>query len=340
MSTADMYDRDALATAVAESHTWNGLMRRLGLKPSGGRRRVLQERVAAHGIDTGHFRQRSPWLRYPDDAIAAAVASSSTLREVALKLGATPATGTLTHLRRRIAAAGIDIGHFPGIDRPYAVPRFTDDELRIAAASAPSVRQAARALGVPDDDRSRAALSRMFRERRVDTSHFRNARLAIPEQALRAAVPEATSYAALMRALELEVTDTNHRRVRRKAAQLGLDTSHFKRRPRAAVHSSRREPAAGRVLVVLPTGSPRTNRARLHAALQESDIPHRCASCGNIGEWLGRVITLQIDHINGDWLDNRIENLRYLCPNCHALTATWCRRKDRRPAVRTGSPVH
>ncbi|MFI9645908.1 HNH endonuclease [Streptomyces sp. NPDC052040] len=334
------YERDNLAEAVAQSRTWNDLMRRLGLRVSGGQRRVLQQRVEAHGIDTGHFTRSSPWRRYPDDAIATAAASSTTLREVALELGATPATGTLAHIRRRIAAAGIDIGHFPGIDRPHPDLPFTEDELRGAAASARSVRGAAEILGVPDDGRSRAALGRMFRERDIDTSHFRHARTAIPEDALRTAVAGATSYADTMRALGLEVNDTNHRRVRRAAAQLGLDRSHFVRRSWAAEKPDRRPPAAERVLVILPVGSARPNRARLHGALREAGVPYRCTTCGNHGEWLGRPITLQIDHINGDWLDNRIENLRYLCPNCHALTATWCRRKHGPTAAPAGSPVH
>ncbi|MFJ8086327.1 HNH endonuclease [Streptomyces sp. NPDC096205] len=174
-------DHEALTSAVSQSRTWNELMRRLGLKPSGGQRRALQREVAAHGIDISHFTRH----RYSDPAIAAAAACSSTLREVALKLAATPATGTLAHIRRRIEAAG-------------------------------------------------------------------------------------------------------------------LDTSHFKRRSWGAAP-----------------------RPRSRAA-------DECVSCGNNGEWLGQSITLQIDHIDGDWLDNRAENLRYLCPNCPALTATWCRKKARR----------
>ncbi|MEV5983448.1 HNH endonuclease [Streptomyces sp. NPDC052051] len=340
MTATGVYGRAELAAAVAESHTWNGLMRHLGLNPSGGQRRVLQQQVAAYGIDTGHFKQRSPWRTYPDAAIAAAAASSTTLREVALKLGATPATGTLAHIRRRITAAGIDVSHFPGITRRHLDLPFDEAELRAVAASAQSVREAARLLGVPDDSRSRAVLARMFREQNIDTSHFRNARLAIPADALRAAVPEATSYADVMRALDLEVNETNHRRVRRVVTQLGLDTAHFLRRPWGSTRTARSRPTKLGVLTVLPAGSARPTRARLHAALQEAGIPYRCESCGNPGEWLGKSITLQIDHIDGNWLDNRVENLRYLCPNCHALTATWCRQKGRHRTKDQGSPVH
>ena len=52
-------------------------------------------------------------------------------------------------------------------------------------------------------------------------------------------------------------------------------------------------------------------------------IPYKCAFCNNEGIWLGQDLTLELDHINGDPMDNRLENLRFLCPNCHALTPTW-----------------
>ena len=51
---------------------------------------------------------------------------------------------------------------------------------------------------------------------------------------------------------------------------------------------------------------------------------YKCAICGNIGEWNGQRLVLQLDHINGIWNDNRLENLRFLCPNCHSQTETFC----------------
>ncbi|MGI5394682.1 HNH endonuclease [Streptomyces sp. CA-251251] len=332
------YTRERLAEAVAEARNWADLARRLGLRVSGGQRRVLQEKVAAYDLSTSHYVKRSAWRKYPDAAIAEAAASASSLREVALELGATPATGTLSHLRRRISAAGIDVSHFPGFGDPEPDLPVTPEELGAAAAAATSIRGVARALGIPDDGRSRAALRRMLRDRGVETGHFSHRRVAVPEEDLRHAVAHASSYADVLRHLGLEVNGTNHRRVRRASARLGLDTSHFTRRSWARPERPAPEPLAPRVLVVLPPSAGRTNRTQLHRALSELGVPYACETCGNTGEWLGRPVTLQIDHVNGDWRDNRARNLRYLCPNCHALTETWCRRKNKAPLAQGSVP--
>jgi hypothetical protein len=47
-----------------------------------------------------------------------------------------------------------------------------------------------------------------------------------------------------------------------------------------------------------------------------------CSNCG-LTEWQGKPLSIQLDHINGNPTDNRIENLRMLCPNCHSQTETF-----------------
>jgi 5-methylcytosine-specific restriction endonuclease McrA len=57
-------------------------------------------------------------------------------------------------------------------------------------------------------------------------------------------------------------------------------------------------------------------------------IENQCSECGLKDKWNGKEIVLQLDHENGDRLDNRIENLRLMCPNCHSQTDTFCRKKS------------
>jgi len=56
--------------------------------------------------------------------------------------------------------------------------------------------------------------------------------------------------------------------------------------------------------------------------LKEKLLPHQC-ECGNTGNWQGKEMILEIDHINGNHRDHRLENLRFLCPNCHSQTPNY-----------------
>lgn len=59
------------------------------------------------------------------------------------------------------------------------------------------------------------------------------------------------------------------------------------------------------------------------AALRFNIKEYSCNKCGNTGQWQGEDITIELDHINGTSNDNRVENLRWLCPNCHSQTSTY-----------------
>ncbi len=63
--------------------------------------------------------------------------------------------------------------------------------------------------------------------------------------------------------------------------------------------------------------------------LEEGLIENVCDECSNEGEWMGKSITLELDHIDGDRFNNEFENLRILCPNCHSQTPTFRRQKKK-----------
>lgn len=56
---------------------------------------------------------------------------------------------------------------------------------------------------------------------------------------------------------------------------------------------------------------------------------HKCEIC-NLEDWMGQPIPIELDHIDGDHYNNSLDNLRILCPNCHAQTPTNSGRNKKR----------
>jgi hypothetical protein len=78
----------------------------------------------------------------------------------------------------------------------------------------------------------------------------------------------------------------------------------------------------------------RTNRSHLKKRLLDAGLKeNRCERCG-ISAWLGKPLNAQLHHKNGDGSDNRIENIEFLCPNCHSQTDTYGGRNGHRRSER------
>lgn len=119
--------------------------------------------------------------------------------------------------------------------------------------------------------------------------------------------------------LGLKPSGGNYSTVKRLVADLGLDTSHWTGQAWNKGKKLGSKQPLENYLVVGSTISSYKLKLKL---LSEGFKEAKCECCG-IEEWNGQKAPLEIDHINGVNNDNSLDNLRILCPNCHAQTETY-----------------
>jgi Zn finger protein HypA/HybF involved in hydrogenase expression len=148
------------------------------------------------------------------------------------------------------------------------------------------------------------------------------------EEQLAKAVAASTSYASTLKILGLKPAGANYGNIKRHIIELQLDTSHWKGQgwnkgktlgPKRNIS----EYLIDNTLRIRPHISSDNLRKRL---IKEGLKKAKCECCGII-EWNNKEAPLELDHINGNHEDNRLENLQILCPNCHAQTFNYRRRK-------------
>ncbi|WP_405768523.1 HNH endonuclease [Streptomyces sp. NBC_00080] len=210
--------------------------------------------------------------------------------------------------------------------------QYTRERLAEASAQCSNLEEVIAFFGTRPYAQLNRYLTRRFAHFGIDISHFSGCgrRLRPTPDELRAAIGESMSIAEALRRPERPDNGGQRALLRQWIAEEGLETAHFlgqahqrgKTRP-----DMWRRPAE---ILVQHDGKRRTRTCLLRRALHEVGVPEACADCGTGPEWLGKPMTLEVDHINGDWSDDRWENPRLLCPNCHAVTDTWCRGGGRR----------
>ena len=133
-------------------------------------------------------------------------------------------------------------------------------------------------------------------------------------------VSQSFSYSEILRRLDLKTkggssTDILKQRIR----DLDCDVSHFWVKTKN-LRFQERIP----INYILVEDSNYANTSYLKKRiLDERLLEYKCQECGNNGVWNNKKLKLHLDHINGINNDHRIENLRFLCPNCHSQTPTY-----------------
>ncbi|MER5962437.1 HNH endonuclease signature motif containing protein [Streptomyces sp. NPDC002057] len=208
-----------------------------------------------------------------------------------------------------------------------ATSAYTRERLEAAARGTRTLTEALERLGVDPRSGTRRYVRERMRKLGVDISHFEREGTRWTREVLEEAVAASTNMCEVLRRLGVEVVGGQHAHLSRRIKAYGIDTSHFRAPSR---RGGPRRPRTPEALLVEQTG-PQTRRVpgdRLTWAMTESGVRKQCAMCGNEAVWRGRPLPLEVDHIDGDWRDNRIENLRFLCPNCHSTTPGY-RGRDR-----------
>lgn len=148
--------------------------------------------------------------------------------------------------------------------------------------------------------------------------------LDVTDHEFAAIVARNVTVAGVLRDMGRALVGTNYALVHHEVVRLCLDTSHW----------GKRRNSAGKVpwaKVLSADSSYKINSRRKAALLREGLLENICAKCGLGPKWSGKSLVLRLDHINGVRNDNRLENLRMLCPNCDSQTDTYCGRNARKP---------
>jgi len=148
----------------------------------------------------------------------------------------------------------------------------------------------------------------------------------ISKEEFQALLNECYSYSDILKKKNMCVTGHQYTVIKTRIKNDNLDISNFNLSKCQGVNRTRNTKKIPANDLFCEKSGSHTCTAKKRI-LEENLIPYKCSKCSNSGQWESNPLTLQLDHINGNRNDHRLENLRFLCPNCHSQTNTYGKKK-------------
>lgn len=146
--------------------------------------------------------------------------------------------------------------------------------------------------------------------------------MKITPNQLESVVAASLSVAEVLRTFGLK-GGGSHNHMKKRIQKAGFSTSHFDAHNTGQRHVGGPRKRTWQEILGHHVRPQKEHAVRLRRALIEYGRAYICEGCGTPPEWNGQELRLQVDHKNKDTLDNRSDNLRFLCPNCHSQTENW-----------------
>lgn len=199
--------------------------------------------------------------------------------------------------------------------------KYTKEALEEVVRVSNTFKEVAINLGVVNPDYAIYHLTKRIKKEGISTTHFNYQKNKYTKEELANVVKSCTSIAQVVKKLGRSPNGGNITHMSKCLKKFDVDTKHFTGQAHNKGNKKlRRSPEE---ILIIRGGSTKESSNALRRALFEIGRKEECVECGQGPEWNGKFLRLHIDHINGDNMDNRKENLRILCPHCHSQTETF-----------------
>lgn len=204
-------------------------------------------------------------------------------------------------------------------------PKFNDEEFRKIALESKTLIEIARKMGSKGNNTEyiRSRIERLnipfYSEETHCTSNtgYKYAKPYSDSQIIEA-VKQGVNFTTALKFLGLQ--SGNEKFLKLKIVELNLDVSHW---AGGRSYSSPYNKAISIEETFIKNSSVKRDKIR-NIILKNNLLEYKCKECDLGPVWQNKSLTLQVDHINGDPTDHRLDNLRFLCPSCHSQTDTYC----------------